>query len=261
MVATVSAYTRRVSVIIPVRNGAATIERALVSVLSELSDQDELIVVDDNSIDGTRDVVAKFGDDVIYVSNSGSGIVDGLNTGLRRARGMYIGRCDADDAWVTGRLSTQIDALESNPDAAACFGAAILIDAQGNHRGVQVPPAGPEALRSSLLRRNVLVHGAILARHLAIDRVGGYRDLPGAEDYDLWLRLTRSAPIVTIQKAVYIYSLSNATSFNLKRRIAAKSTLRILLAHARETGEFSLRGLVHNSLSAHWRWRRFWYHG
>ena len=261
MVATMSAYTRRVSVIIPVRNGAATIEHALSSVLCELSEEDEIIVVDDKSVDSTRDVVEGFGDHIIFISNSGSGIVDALNTGLHHARGMYIARCDADDAWVTDRLSTQIDVLESNPDAAACFGAAILLDEQGNHRGVQVPPIDLELLRSSLLRRNILIHGAVLARHSAIAGVGGYRHITGAEDYDLWLRLTRNAPIVTITQPVYIYRLSNETSYDLKRRVAARSSLRILFSHARATGEFSLLGLVRNALSAVWPWRRFWYGG
>jgi len=119
-----SAYSKRVSVLFHVRNGAAAIEHALTSVLSELSEEDELIVVDDKSVDCTRNVVEGYGDRVTCISNSGSGIVDGLNTGLHHARGMYIARCDADDAWVTDRVSAQIDALESDPDAAACFGAA-----------------------------------------------------------------------------------------------------------------------------------------
>jgi glycosyltransferase involved in cell wall biosynthesis len=259
MAATLSGYTKRVSVIMPVCNGAATIEHALTSVLAELSEEDELIVVDDKSVDRTRNVVEGFGARITWISNSGSGIVDGLNTGLRHARGTYIARCDADDAWVTGRLSAQIDALESDPDAAACFGAAILIDEQGNHRGLQVPPVGLAALRSSLLRRNVLIHGAVLARHSLIAGVGGYRDIAGAEDYDLWLRLLRQAPIVTITEPVYIYRLSTPRSHEQKRRAQARSSVRILLLHARLTGEFSLDGLLRNSFSAAWPARRFWY--
>jgi glycosyltransferase involved in cell wall biosynthesis len=258
MVATMSAYAKRVSVIMPVLNGAGTIKHALASVLSELSEEDELIVVDDKSIDGTRNVVEGFGERVNLISNSGTGIVDALNTGLRRARGMYIARCDADDSWVSGRLSALIDGLEFNPNAAACFGAAVIVDTQGNHRGVRVPPIDPESVRTSLLRRNVLTHGAVLARHFEIDRAGGYRDMPGAEDYDLWLRLTRNAPIVTIARPVYIYNSSDKTSQSLRRRVAARSSLRILLSHARATGEYSLRGLIRNALSAAWPARRFW---
>jgi glycosyltransferase involved in cell wall biosynthesis len=256
-----STYTKRVSVLVPVLNGAATLERALVSVLSELAEQDELIVIDDGSLDCTREVAERFGDRAILLSNSGSGIADGLNTGLRHARGRYIARCDADDAWIGGRLSVLIEALESNPDAAACFGAAVILDSQGNQLGVDVPPIGFESIRTGLLRHNVLNHGAVLARHFDLDQVGGYHDFPGAEDYDLWLRLTRSAPIVTITKPVYIYSLSDETTYDRKRHVAAKSSFRILLSHARATGEFSLHGLVRNALSAVWPWRRFWYRG
>ena len=256
-----SAYTKRVSVIVPVRNGAATIEYALTSVLSELSEEDELIVVDDKSVDCTRNVVEGFGNRVTLISNSGSGIVDALNTGLRRARGMYIARCDADDAWIIDRLDAQIGALESDPDAAACFGGAILIDAQGNHRGVHMPPVGLESLRSSLLRQNVLNHGTVLARHSAIAGVGGYRDFARAEDYELWLRLLRQAPIVTITRPVYICRLSTPRLHDQKRRVQARSSLRILLQHARLTGEFSLHGLLRNALSAAWPARRFWYRG
>lgn len=253
----VSDLTLRVSVVMPVRNGGNTLARAVDTVLSDLGPDDELIVVDDGSNDGA---ITRLGahDQLRVLANNGSGIVAALNTGLGAARGEYFARCDADDEWIPGHTARLLELLKGQSNAAAAFGAARLIDNEGIDRGLSTPPKS-EAVGRVLLRTNPLIHGTVLARLAVVRNVGGYRDVPGAEDYELWLRLLRTSRIVTTSAEVYVYRMSGSEAHRVKRRRQARSSLWILLAHAFETGRFSLFGIMRNAGSAVWPFRRLWY--
>lgn len=248
----------RVSVLLPVKNGEASIGEAVGSVLADLRHQDELIVIDDGSTDRTFAIVAGTPGRVQVLRNRGTGIVDALNTGLAVAVGDYLARCDADDTWLPGHRDRLVTALEADATAVAAFGGAVLIGPGGEPRGLSVPPTA-DRLAAVLLRENPLVHGTVLARTTAVRAAGGYHDYPGAEDYDLWLRLTRLGGIVTIPTPVYSYRLSDSGAHRTKRRRQARSSVRILLTHGAATRRWSPYGIVRNAGSAVWPGRRFWY--
>ncbi|NRQ49132.1 glycosyltransferase family 2 protein [Aeromicrobium stalagmiti] len=249
----------RVSVLMPVKNGAATVEAAARSVLADLGPNDELVVVDDGSDDATSDVLKSIPGPIRLLKNTGRGIVDALNTGLVTCRSTYIARCDADDLWLPGHIDSLLQHLESEPEAVAVFGAAILRRPSGEIKTIQAPPRSGDPLRQSMLRGNPLIHGAVLAKRCSIEDVGGYRRLPGAEDFDLWMRLSRIGRLATIDTAVYDYRLSAGTTHAGKRRLQARSTVRILVEHARLTRQVSARGLIRNCASSIWVGKRFWY--
>jgi glycosyltransferase involved in cell wall biosynthesis len=89
-----------VSVVLPVRDGAATIARAIGSIRGQTWENWELLVIDDGSSDDTRKMVDKAaGEDcrVKVIARAREGIVAALNAGLAAARGEFIARMDADD--------------------------------------------------------------------------------------------------------------------------------------------------------------------
>lgn len=248
----------RISVVLPVKNGAATIESAVASVLADLGPSDELIIVDDSSDDDTRAVVASFRGPIRVLPNRGNGLVDALNTGIVAAQGRYLARCDADDEWLPGHADSLLAALTSEPEAIAVFGASVLTDSEGHPRGVSLPPVSGE-VGTALLRSNPFIHGTVLVERRVVSSLGGYRDYPGAEDYDLWMRLARGGAIASTRERVYSYRLSTTDDHRAKRRRQARSTVRILIHHALVTGEVSVCGLLRNIGSAVWPGRRFWY--
>jgi len=103
-----------VSVIIPTYNRLTMLEEALASVFSqEFEGSVEIIVVDDNSQDGTSELVNRKYQDVRLITlKQNVGCCSARNRALLEAKGKYIAFLDSDDLWETNYLKTQIAALE-----------------------------------------------------------------------------------------------------------------------------------------------------
>ncbi len=115
----------KVSVIVPVYNGSVYIVRCIHSILCQLDQDMELIVVDDASTDGTFALLTREyqkDDRVILVRNTvNGGPAVARNIGIRLARGMYIGFCDADDEWEANKLERQLAYFKSNQEMQIVF--------------------------------------------------------------------------------------------------------------------------------------------
>jgi len=111
-----------VSVVIPVFNGEKYLAEAIQSILEQTRPADQIVVVDDGSIDRTPDVVRTFGRKVDYVYQSNTGIGGARNRGMRETRGNLIGFLDHDDLWLPRRLELQLDAMEKDPGLDMIFG-------------------------------------------------------------------------------------------------------------------------------------------
>jgi len=124
----------KISVIIPVYNGQATIGRAARSVLEQDYPDTELILVDDGSKDGTFGILeelAKENANVIPVRQENGGVSKARNTGLENATGEYLMFLDADDELAPGVL-TKIMELAQTQDCDIVAGACIRIRPDGS---------------------------------------------------------------------------------------------------------------------------------
>ena len=107
----------RLSVIIPTFNRADCIGRTIDSVLAQSLPADEVIVVDDGSVDETPSVVARHGARVRYVRQANAGVAAARNHGARLAGGHWIAFVDSDDLWHRRKLELQLGVLERVPEA------------------------------------------------------------------------------------------------------------------------------------------------
>ena len=153
----------RLSVVLPVFNGAAYLAAAVDSVLAQTRPADELIAVDDGSTDDSREILARYpGFQVITQVNSGCAAA--RNAGAALASGDAIAFVDQDDIQVADRFARQIDALQA--DSSLGF----VVCAQQNFlsEAMERPPswcdprtlAGPQhgfGANTLLLRRAVFV--------------------------------------------------------------------------------------------------------
>jgi glycosyltransferase involved in cell wall biosynthesis len=111
-----------VSVIIPVFNGERYLAEAIESVLAQTYRPIEIIVIDDGSTDGSFAVVQRYMSEVRYAFQPNRGAPVAQNHGIDLAGGELLAFLDADDLWVTEKLSWQMAAFETQPDLEAVFG-------------------------------------------------------------------------------------------------------------------------------------------
>jgi glycosyltransferase involved in cell wall biosynthesis len=186
----------RVGVIVAARAPVPYLAEALRSVLSQDPRPDEVVVVDHASqppLEGLPGGVR-----VVRTEFAGGGPAVARATGLAELGTDLVALADADDVWEPGKLRTQLAALQRHPDAAVCFGRAVVIDSDGQPTGERVPELGAglltadALLRSGLYETNAIPAASALVRRAALEQVGGFvpeSPLPAATDWDLWLRL------------------------------------------------------------------------
>jgi len=111
-----------ITCILPVFNGERFLAEAIRSVLDQEYPDLEIIVVDDGSTDGTREVLARFGDGIRLLRQEHAGVAAARNLGLAEARAEYLAFQDADDLWMPGKLEIQEKCFREQPDLEMCVG-------------------------------------------------------------------------------------------------------------------------------------------
>jgi len=157
-----------VSVIIPVFNCEAYLAEAIDSVLSQTWPPGEIIVVDDGSTDGSRDVARGYSDQIRYVYQENQGIGAARNRGVDLAGGDLLAFLDADDMWLPNKLVVQMAAFESEPD---------LDMVLGQVEQFVSPELGPDARATIGDEERVLpgyVAGTVLVKRDSFLRVGPF---------------------------------------------------------------------------------------
>lgn len=170
-----------ISAVIPTYNRAALVGRAIESVLRQEVAADEIIVVDDGSVDATEAVVARY-TGVRYVRQPNAGGAAARNRGVREARNRWIGFLDSDDVWVPGHLAAMGAAIEETAGTAAVyFGDTIRTADEGGRRLwhlAGLSPALPFELRGDatewamMPRQPMMLQSSVFDREAYL-RVGG----------------------------------------------------------------------------------------
>ena len=121
----------KVSVIIPVYNGANYITETLNSVLIQAYKNIEVIVVNDGSTDKTEEIVKSFGDRIRYFVQKNKGVSSARNFGLLKAEGEYVQFLDADDLLFEDKIFNQIEFFIKNPSNNVVYCRYNLINSSG----------------------------------------------------------------------------------------------------------------------------------
>ncbi len=185
--------TPLVSVVTATYNMGRYVREAVDSVLAQDWPALEVIVVDDGSTDDTAAALAAYEGEprVRVIRQANAGQTAAKNAGLRAARGAYVGFCDADNAWLPGKLARQVPLLEAAPAAAVAYGDIVLMDSDG--RPLPAPPVRRHGGRITrhLLLENFVTFNTALVRRRVLEELGGFdASLRMAIDYDLWLRIS-----------------------------------------------------------------------
>jgi len=190
----------KVSVVIRAFQDAKYIDRAVKSVLKQDFADFELIVVDDGSSDGTREIVRSLDDSrIVYLWQPHIGPSAALNRAFDEARGAYVAFLDAKDECLPGRLEFQLTSLEDG-DLNSHFCAPSLIDEGGMALDDHAAPVffthnatdGPGAYRDFFMYGDFLCFSCAMVRREALERAGPFDPgLSRMHDFEQWVRLSR----------------------------------------------------------------------
>lgn len=181
------------SVVVPCYNSAAYISQTLDGVRRQTWPAHEIIVVDDLSSDDSVEIARGAGARVLSTGKN-SGPSRARNLGVQAASSPFVAFVDADDYWEPTHLQELAGLIARCPSASVFYTRVRMTDGVIATAPLRDPPGVPLDLRARLFQLNPVPQSAAAARRDALLAAGGYDErLRFSEDFDLWLRLSRTA--------------------------------------------------------------------
>jgi len=207
---------KSVTAVVVVYNG----EKYLKDCLQSIVDQDyqplEILVIDDGSTDSTPSIIKSFGRKIIYFRQDNAGIAIARNKGIELAIGEYIAFLDADDIWCPGKITAQMQIIDTYPQYAVVFGGFDRIDGSFEYKAFNdlclqtIKPEIDEHWSGWLYPRMLLdswVHiiTAVFPKKI-VSEIGGFDpDKKVGEDYDFWIRVSKKYQMAKISCTLALY--------------------------------------------------------
>ncbi len=201
-----------ISVIIPCYRQAQFLAQAVDSALAQEVAEKEVIVINDGSPDLTREVSARYGDDIVYIEQENLGVSAARNAGIRAARGKYIAFLDSDDIYLPCTLKTQRRYLNQHPGIALVCGNAETFDDRSDFLGPHFPLTGPKPRQSNFRWETVSfypVFSTVMMRRECFG-ISGYFDerlVNAAEDWLMCVRMSRFFDMAFLDRPLVRYRI------------------------------------------------------
>lgn len=201
-----SRASESISVVIPLYNKEAEIERALRSVVEQSLSVGEIIVVDDGSTDNSRSIVERFisehpESNIRLITQPNSGVSVARNRGIEEAKGEYVALLDADDWWLSNYIGEVCRLMEYYPDCDAYSTAFDVVNGNRHSRAYVPTTEGIISPTDEALKgRYPIIPSSATLRRSTLQRCGGFPEgMRIGEDQWLWVRMIQ-------HKAQFAYS-------------------------------------------------------
>ena len=186
-----------VTVIIPTRDRADLLPRAVASALGQTWTALEILIVDDGSVDDTAGVLAGFDDPRIRVlrRDTPGGVSAARNEAVRAARGEFLALLDSDDEWLPKKTERQLAYMAATGHAVSQTQEIWMRGGKRvNPTHIHKKPDG--WFFEASLGMCLVSPSTTIFRRGVIEAAGFFDEsLPACEDYDLWLRIMLTRPI------------------------------------------------------------------
>ena len=213
-----------VSVIMNCRNCDKYLREAVDSVYSQSYQEWEIIFWDNDSIDGSANIVQDYGDSLKYFrSECSTSLGEARNNALKQVSGDYVAFLDTDDVWLPDKLEKQVDLMESNPELSFVFSDTIFFDHQGDrykYFSVVSPKRGDVA--SDLICNGFISTETLMVRRSSLDEIGFEfnKNFTMVMDYDLTIRLSLIGSVDYIEEPLSKWRMHD-TSTSVAKRFSA----------------------------------------
>jgi glycosyltransferase involved in cell wall biosynthesis len=254
-----------VSVVVTTYNQAPYLAAAIDSVLDQSYRHQEVIVVDDGSIDTTPQVLDRFRGKIIAVRQANQGVAAARNSGVRHARGEFVALLDGDDLWEPDKLRVQVEAALENPQSGLIVADGVQFDGPRITRDSLIGAPvhrlmDPAAATTTLWGQRHFVNGnfvstasQVMIPREVLKRIGpSDTSLALASDWDLYLRISLCYPITLIRQRLmsWRYLATSASGPGTLRALRwGEDDLKLLQKHLHVASP-ELRPLIRGSLRA-----------
>lgn len=228
----------KVSVIIPVHNGAESLARALDSVINQKTSIDyEVLIVNDASTDNTQNIIDDYCDqydNFIGIKNKENiGVNESRNRAINKSKGDYIAFLDADDSWAFTKIEKQVDVLDENKNVSLCFSDFAIRDHEGaficnnfqywKYFKRMIQPFKDYQISKNIfsvvIKENIIGTSSVMVRKDELMKTDLFKsELGYSQDWDLWLRLSVHHSFAFINKPLMNYYMM-PNSITRKKRV------------------------------------------
>jgi glycosyltransferase involved in cell wall biosynthesis len=189
----------RVSIIIPVYNGADYMREAIDSALAQTYPNCEVIVINDGSNDdGRTDSIAReYGNRIVYFAKANGGVASALNLGIEKMTGEYFSWLSHDDIYHENKIEAQVKYLREHPETTITYCDFEMIDRMSRRIRLRKLRSVPSNQFRYSIVINSLVNGCtFLIPKSCFDQCGLFDEsLKIVQDYDMWFRLASAYTI------------------------------------------------------------------
>jgi glycosyltransferase involved in cell wall biosynthesis len=187
------------------------LEQCLASLADQTLQADEIVVVKDGALSSELEGILLLWQNKIPLKiigyNENKGLAHALNYGLNYCSNELIARMDSDDICLSDRFEKQIMFFKENPNIVLLSGYISEFNKVPNDiLSIRRVPIGYIKIKKCLKKRNAFNHMAVMFKKSAIVLLGGYQEIDGFEDYDLWIRLVQSGFKVDNIPEILVYA-------------------------------------------------------
>lgn len=180
----------QISIVIATWNAAETLRTCLNSIVPQLTDETELVIIDGGSKDATNDIIASYGDKLAYtISEKDEGIYDAWNKGVKAAKGKWVAFIGADDVLLPNAINTYLDCIHGKADIDT-YDYICAHNEYVDMNGKLLKILGEEPKWSAMRKMMPAAHVASLHnKHNLFEMTGGYcLDFKICADYEMLIR-------------------------------------------------------------------------
>ena len=189
-----------ISICIPAYNAAAFLEETLASIVAQTYENWELILVEDGSDDGTREILARysefFSQPQKYLRHDvNRGLSETRNTCIQHARGQWLAWIDQDDLWAPDHLCNLVETQHATSADLVWSTARVFDTETGETLYLREAPEGiVNGIGEQIYRDQIVIQpSSVLFRRSLVAQIGGFdANYPMCNDKEYWLRAARA---------------------------------------------------------------------
>jgi len=182
-----------VSIVMSVYNGEKYLKNSIESILDQTYKDFEFLIIDDCSSDKSADILKEYQAldrrIKLFFNRENKGLTTNLNFLIRKSKGEYIVRMDADDISFKERVEKQLHFFSKHHEIDVLGSSAIDIDENGKIIRYRSVPTSDQDIKKMILKLSPIIHPTVMFKKKSLEKINFYNEkYRTSQDLDMWFR-------------------------------------------------------------------------